>query len=108
MVAFDARATSVPLWLAASGFVLWEGVEVAGAEYKTPYTYKVCRGVGENHGNISMYICACGSRRVSAYSRVIIVVNVESEKAKRPRWKNPDRLSFYPCQTSSSSISCSA
>lgn len=68
MVVFDARATSVPLWLAASGFVLWEGVEVAGAEYKTPYTYKVCRSVGENPGNRNMCVCVCGSRRVLTYS----------------------------------------
>lgn len=42
LVVFDARATSVPNWLAASGFTLWEGVEVAGAEYRLPYVYKVC------------------------------------------------------------------
>lgn len=42
LVVFDARATSVPTWLAVSGFTLWEGVEVAGAEYRFPYVYKVC------------------------------------------------------------------
>lgn len=45
LVVFDARATSVPQWLAASGFALWEGVEVAGAEYRLPYVYKVCCAV---------------------------------------------------------------
>ena len=41
LVIFDGRAQSVPLWLAASGFSLWEGVEVAGAQYRIPYVYKV-------------------------------------------------------------------
>lgn len=41
LVVFDARAQSVPLWLAASGFVLWEGIEVEGAQYRIPYVYKV-------------------------------------------------------------------
>ncbi|CBJ48804.1 conserved unknown protein [Ectocarpus siliculosus] len=40
LVIFDARAQSVPLWLSASGFVLWEGVQLAGAQYKIPYKYK--------------------------------------------------------------------
>ncbi|CAM9838191.1 unnamed protein product [Scytosiphon promiscuus] len=40
LIIFDARAQSVPLWLAASGFVLWEGVRVAGAQYRIPYLYK--------------------------------------------------------------------
>lgn len=40
LVIFDGRAQSVPLWLAASGFSLWEGVEVAGAQYRIPYVYK--------------------------------------------------------------------
>ena len=42
LVVFDARAQSVPQWLAASGFVLWEGVKIAGAQYRIPYVYKVC------------------------------------------------------------------
>lgn len=41
LVVFDGRAQSVPLWLAASGFVLWEGVKIAGAQYRIPYVYKV-------------------------------------------------------------------
>ncbi|CAM9746916.1 unnamed protein product, partial [Ectocarpus sp. 8 AP-2014] len=40
LVVFDARAQSVPLWLSASGFVLWEGVQLAGAQYRIPYKYK--------------------------------------------------------------------
>ncbi|CAN0032080.1 unnamed protein product, partial [Ectocarpus fasciculatus] len=40
LVVFDARAQSVPLWLSASGFVLWEGVQLAGAQYRIPYMYK--------------------------------------------------------------------
>ncbi|CAM9870807.1 unnamed protein product, partial [Laminaria digitata] len=41
LVIFDGRAQSVPLWLSAAGFSLWEGVEVAGAQYRIPYVYKV-------------------------------------------------------------------
>lgn len=41
LVIFDARAQSVPLWLSASGFTLWEGVKLAGAQYRIPYMYKV-------------------------------------------------------------------
>lgn len=44
LVIFDARAQSVPLWLAASGFMLWEGVKVEGAQYRIPYKYKVGSG----------------------------------------------------------------
>lgn len=40
LVVFDGRAQSVPAWLAASGFTLWEGVKLAGAQYRIPYLYK--------------------------------------------------------------------
>lgn len=46
LVVFDGRAQSVPLWLAASGFVLWEGVKLAGAQYRIPYVYKVGGSLG--------------------------------------------------------------
>lgn len=46
LVIFDARAQSVPLWLSASGFVLWGGLQLAGAQYRIPYKYKVCGGLG--------------------------------------------------------------
>lgn len=45
LVVFDGRAQSVPVWLAASGFVLWEGVKLAGAQYRIPYVYKVSESV---------------------------------------------------------------
>lgn len=41
LVVFDGRATLAPTWLETSGFTLWEGVEIAGAEYRIPYVYKV-------------------------------------------------------------------
>lgn len=41
LIIFDGRAQSVPLWLSASGFGLWEGVQIAGAQYRIPYAYKV-------------------------------------------------------------------
>lgn len=46
LVVFDGRAQSVPAWLAASGFALWEGVKLAGAQYRIPYVYKVSAGRG--------------------------------------------------------------
>lgn len=67
-VVFDGRAQSVPLWLAASGFVLWEGVKLAGAQYRIPYVYKVSgagwRCVARALGN------GPGLPRTVQYSRV--------------------------------------
>ncbi|CAM9464734.1 unnamed protein product, partial [Choristocarpus tenellus] len=40
LICYDARASEVPLWLSTSGFRLWEGVEISGAQYKVPYSYK--------------------------------------------------------------------
>ena len=55
LVVFDGRAQSVPVWLAASGFVLWEGVKLAGAQYRIPYVYKVSESV------VVRLWCGCGA-----------------------------------------------
>lgn len=69
LIVFDGRAQSVPVWLASSGFVLWEGVKLAGAQYRIPYVYKVILcvwGGGEVlvvHAFRSGHPCPrCGSR----------------------------------------------
>lgn len=70
LVIFDARAQSVPLWLSASGFVLWEGVQLAGAQYRIPYTYKVCGGLGCG-GSCRLGSKTVGGRKGLAYTHCL-------------------------------------
>ncbi|CAM9638267.1 unnamed protein product [Chrysoparadoxa australica] len=41
LVCIDSRAAAAPKWLAADGFVRAPQLSLAGAEYRTPYTYDV-------------------------------------------------------------------
>lgn len=59
LVIFDGRAQSVPLWLAASGFVLWDGVKLAGAQYRIPYVYKVSDRCADWRGRCTRALRKC-------------------------------------------------
>lgn len=111
LVVFDARAQSVPCWLSASGFTLWEGIELAGAQYRIPYVYKVSslifgvRYCSDGRMRIGNLLLRSTDRSVVGVPhmplsepelpRCLVTFSLPFPADQNPRWKNDWQVIMY-------------